>query len=78
MFDDVGDFFGSFDSDDGKGLIVLIMVALALFGGIMTTRAILRSSAKAMRQDMAWKLGEVRDRAEAQDRMERRRREYRP
>jgi hypothetical protein len=43
----VGDFFESDDSDDGKWLIVIALVAAVLVGGLLTTRAIIRSTAKS-------------------------------
>lgn len=62
MFRQVSKFFSS-DDDDVKSKvqgIVLVLVALALVGGVLTTRAILRKSAHAVRQDMAWKLDDSR------------------
>lgn len=46
----LGGFFGGSDRDsknDGKGTIVLLLVALAAVGGILTTRAIIRSTARS-------------------------------
>lgn len=43
----VKNFFESDDSDDGKGLIVIALVAAVLAGGLLTTRAIIRSTAKS-------------------------------
>lgn len=43
----VGSFFTSDDSDSGKGTIVLLLVVLALFGGVLTTYMILTKTARA-------------------------------
>ncbi len=43
----VGDFFKSDDSDNNWGLIVIALAAAVLAGGVLTTRAIIRSTAKS-------------------------------
>lgn len=46
--DNVGSLFsGSGDSDDAKGKLIILLAAVALLGGILTTWAILRNSARA-------------------------------
>jgi hypothetical protein len=40
-------FFESDDSDDGRWLIVITLVMAVLAGGLLTTRAIIRSTAKS-------------------------------
>ncbi len=46
-FDGIGKFFGGKDSKDGKGMIVVLLVALALLAGVLTTIAILKSAAES-------------------------------
>jgi hypothetical protein len=43
----LGDFFKGSDSDNGRGTIVIVMVALALFGGVLTTYWILTKTARS-------------------------------
>jgi hypothetical protein len=45
--DNVGDFFRSDDSSDGKGTIVLILAAVAILGGVLTTYFIIKNTAKS-------------------------------
>lgn len=51
----VGSFFKGKSSDDNKGLIVIVLVALALFGGILTTYWILTATARRTAVDMRLK-----------------------
>lgn len=55
-FDSVGTFFKG-DSSDKSKTLVLVLIACALIGGILTTRAILLSSARSMSRDMAFQFG---------------------
>lgn len=52
-FDNVGSFFKGSDSKNGQGLLVLILVAVALFGGVLTTYFILTRTAEATLRDRA-------------------------
>lgn len=46
-FDNVGSFFkGSSDNKDGKGLIILLLAAVSVLGGVLTTWAIIRRTAR--------------------------------
>lgn len=60
--DVLGDLGGFFDSKDGKGkggAIVILLVVLSLIGGILTTSAIIRSTARRhaenLRADECWR-----------------------
>lgn len=44
----LGDFFGSSDSEDGKGAIVALLVILAVCGGVLTTFGIIQARRKAV------------------------------
>lgn len=58
----VGDFFKG-DHKDSHKLIVVILVALALVGGILTTYWIVKATAKAMALRRAYEFDHLRDEA---------------
>ena len=47
-FEGVGSFFGGSDSKDGKGTIVIVLVILAVLGGILTTFSIIQARRRAV------------------------------
>lgn len=53
----VGSFFGgsSSSSDDGKGKIIIALVVIAVAGGILTTWAIIRHTARETARARRWK-----------------------
>jgi len=55
----VGRFFDSDDSSDGKGRLVIILVAVCVLGGILTTYAIVKSVAKSTARARGWKYDEM-------------------
>lgn len=55
-FEGVGDFFGGDSDGDGiGGLIVIILLAMAILGGIFTTVMIAKITANMVRRDMHYK-----------------------
>ena len=53
VFDRLGRFFGKGSGgkiDDSKGMIVVLLVVLALFGGVLTTYGILQAKRRTVRQ----------------------------
>jgi hypothetical protein len=59
--DNVGDFFSGSSDDDGKGRLILILVTVAVLGGILTTYLIISRTARSTVRERLWKYESLRE-----------------